>query len=242
MAFALLAKMPGAFDAIFAVSVAFAVVGLGVLLFFVRNRAGDPSASPRAATNLRAATALLVAPEFRTLMVLGSLLSLVTISDAFVYLVVQRRANLDPSLFPLLPVAMVVVYLVLAIPAGRLADGVGRARVFLGGYVALTAAYALLAWPRSSSVTLFLSLPLVGTYYAATDGVLMAMASQTLPPEHLTAGLALLTTGTALARLLGSTLFGAAWSWRGPEAAVLFFLVGLLAATAVAAVTLRRRP
>jgi MFS family permease len=131
--------------------------------------------------------------------------------------------------------------LLLAVPAGRLADGLGRARVFLGGYGALAAAYALLAWPSSDSVALFLSLPLLGAYYAATDGVLMAMATQTLPPDRLTAGLAILTTGTALARLGGSSLFGAAWSWRGPEQAVIFFLCALISATAVAAVALRVR-
>jgi len=240
VAFALLSKAPAAFDAVFAVSVAFAVVGLGVLLFFVKNRRGDEGEAP-AAASFRAASTLLGIPEFRTLVLLGSVLSLATVSDAFVYLVVQRRANLDPSLFPLLPVAMALAYLVLAIPAGRLADGLGRARVFLGGYGALAAAYALLAWPSAGSIALFLSLPLLGAHYAATDGVLMAMASRTLPPERLTAGLALLTTGTTLARLLASTLFGAAWSWRGPQSAIVFFLCGLTAAVAVAAVALRAR-
>jgi len=240
LAFALLSQAPAAFDAVFAVSAAFAVVGLGVLLFFVQNRGGESAATPPV-VSMRSAVELLAVPQFRTLMLLGCLLSLATISDAFVYLVVQRRAHLAPNLFPLLPVAMALAYLLLAIPAGRLADGLGRARVFLGGYGALAAAYALLAWPSSDSVALFLSLPLLGAYYAATDGVLMAMATQTLPPERLTAGLAILTTGTALARLGGSTLFGAAWSWRGPEHAVVFFLCALTAATTVAAVALRAR-
>jgi len=240
-AFALLARAPAAFDAIFAASAAFAAVGLGVLLFFVEDRGGQGGAAPAAAVGLRAATELLAAPGFRILVVTGCILSLTTISDAFIYLVVQRRANLDPSWFPLLPVAMVVSYLALSIPAGRLADRIGRARVFLAGYGALTAAYVLLAWPSTRPVAPFLSLPLVGAYYASTDGVLMAMASQTLPAERLTAGLALLTTGTTLGRLLASLLFGAAWSRRGPEDAVLLFLCALVAATVVAAFALRER-
>jgi Na+/melibiose symporter-like transporter len=237
----LLAQAPGAFDAIFVVSGAFAIVGLGVLLFFVQNRSSDAVAASRPLT-FRAVGALLGIREFRTLVILGCVLGLVTVSDAFVYLVVQRRANLNPSLFPLLPVAMTSAYLLLAIPAGRLADSLGRARVFLGGYAALAAAYAVLAWPGASAVAPFVSLPLLGTFYAATDGVLMAMASHTLPPERLTTGLALLTTATALARLLASTFFGVVWSWRGPEQAMLFFLCGVTAMLAVAAVALRVRP
>jgi MFS family permease len=240
-AFALLARAPAAFDAIFAASAGFAAVGLGVLLFFVEDRRGQGRATAAAALSRRAATAVLAAPGFRILMFTGCILSLTTISDAFIYLVVQRRANLDPSWFPLLPAAMVIAYLALSVPAGRLADRIGRHRVFLAGYAALTAAYVLLALPSASPVVLFVSLPLVGAYYASTDGVLMAMASQTLPAERLTAGLALLTTGTTLGRLFASLLFGAAWSRRGPQDAVLLFLCALVAAMVVAALALRER-
>ena len=44
-------------------------------------------------------------------------------------------------------------------------------------------------------------------------------------------GMALLTTGTSLARLAGSILFGLLWTWRGVE-----FAVGL--STAVLAITI----
>ena len=241
LAFALLARAPAAFDAIFVVSFAFAVAGLGALLFFVENRGADVGTGAKAGASWRTAVGLVRIPAFRTLLLVGSVLSLATVSDAFVYLVVQRRANLAPHLFPLLPVAVALTYLVLAIPAGRLADSFGRARVLLAGYGALAAAYVVLAWPDAGSAGLLSSLLLLGAYYAATDGVLMAMASRTLPPDQLTTGLALLTTGTLLARLLGSILFGAAWTWRGPEGAVVLFLCGLTVALAAAAMALRRR-
>jgi MFS family permease len=241
VAFALLARAPAAFDAIFVVSFACAVAGLGVLLLLVENRATETRAAVGDHASWRSVVALLRVPAFRTLLIVACALSLSTVSDAFVFLVVQRRANLAPHLFPLLPVAVALTYLLLAIPAGRLADGFGRARVLLAGYGALAAAYVLLAWPEASGTALLSSLLLFGAYYAATDGVLMAMASGTLPPERLTSGLALLTTGTVLARLLGSVAFGAIWSWRGPEGAVLLFLCGLGAAVAVAARALRER-
>ncbi len=241
LAFALLSLAPAAFDAIFVVSFAFAIAGLGVLLLFVENRGTDAGAAATDGGSWRTVVGLLRIPAFRTLVFVGSLLSLSTVSDAFVYLLVQRRANLAPHLFPLLPVAVALTYLVLAIPAGRLADGFGRARVLLAGYGALAAAYVLLVWPDAGSGALLSSLLLFGGYYAATDGVLMAMASRTLPSERLTSGLAVLTTGMALARLLGSILFGAAWTWRGPEGAVVLFLGALTAALAAAAMALRTR-
>ena len=56
--------------------------------------------------------------------------------------------------FPLLYVGTNVAYLVLAVPLGRLADRVGRAKVLVGGHVVLIAAYLsgrLLRGPRPRS-------------------------------------------------------------------------------------------
>jgi len=239
LAFALLARAPAAFDAIFVVSFAFAVAGVGVLVLFVENRRAGVDTAAVGVASWRTTIGLLKVPAFRSVVLAGCVLGVATISDAFVYLVVQRRANLAPHLFPLLPVAMSLTYLVLAVPVGRLADRFGRARVLLAGYGALAAAYVPLAWANAGPAPLLASLVLLGAYYAATDGVLMAMASRTLPSELLTGGLALLTTGTVLTRLFGSTLFGAAWSWYGPEGAVRLFLCGLAVALGIAATALR---
>jgi hypothetical protein len=68
---------------------------------------------------------------------------------------------------------------------------------------------------------------LFGAYYAATDGVLMALASIVLPEDLRTSGLALLTTATGLSRLLSSILFGLLWTWWDLRAAVCLFLMTL---------------
>ena len=47
--------------------------------------------------------------------------------------------------------------------------------------------------------------------------MLMAIASSRLPAGLLTSGLAVLTTVTALGRLLASTAYGALWTWRAPR-------------------------
>ena len=70
------------------------------------------------------------------------------------------------------------------------------------------------------------TLLLFGLYYASTDGVLMALASPTIPERLRTSGFALITTGTATTRFCSSVIFGAVWVAWGPQAAVLLFLVG----------------
>ena len=80
-------------------------------------------------------------------MVAGSALGLATISDGFLYLVLQRRLDFSTGLFPLLYVVTSLFYFVLAVPLGRLADRIGRGRVFVGGYALLLVVYALLLLP-----------------------------------------------------------------------------------------------
>ena len=85
-----------------------------------------------------------------------------------------------------------------------------------------------------------LYLLLVGCYYAATDGVLMALASSMLPERLRGSGLALLVTATSLTRLLASVILGAIWTWVGLEAAVFSFGIGLIVAIALAGIVLGR--
>jgi MFS family permease len=232
VAFVLLASLPGEYDSIFVTSFCFALVGLGILVLFVQNRPvrpvpAAPSARP---ASVRTALGLLGEARFRTIVLAGGGLGLVTVSDAFLYLGIQRDTSMDVRWFPLLFLGTAATYLLLAVPAGRLADRVGRARVFLAGHVALLGVYAALAFTEVSAAEAVLCLGLLGVYYAATDGVLMALASTVAPEGLRTSGLALVTTGTAITRFASSVVFGALWVAWGPDAAVLAFLVGLAAA------------
>ncbi len=99
-----------------------------------------------------------------------------------------------------------VVYLCLAIPLGRLADRLGRTRVFLGGHVALLLVYLAAGSLHGLAATL-LVLALLGTFYAATDGVLAAAASQVLTPEARGTGIAAVQTVAGRARFASSLVF-----------------------------------
>ena len=220
----------GAYDAVFVTSFCFAALGVVVLVLFVRESRG--AASGRAAVSVRAAFGLLAESRFRRTCLVAALLGMVTLSDAFLYLLLQQRLDLGVAYFPLLPLGTAAAYLLLAVPLGRLADRAGRQRVFLGGQVALLGACLLLLGPVGGALLVVACLVLHGAYYAATDGVLMALSSATLPERLRSSGLALLGTGQALGRLVASVLFGAAWAAWGPRPAL------LAAAAALAAVTL----
>jgi MFS family permease len=243
LAFGLLAAAPGRFDAIFVVSFCVALVGLGILVLFVDNDrgraevAGEPAAP---APSLRAAFGLLGSRRFGLVVGLGCALGLATMSDGFVYVALQHRLDFETRFLPLLYVATACVYMLLAVPLGRLADRVGRLRVFAGGYALLLVLYGTLLVPALGPAALVGCVLLFGTYYAATDGVLMALASPLLPNEVRGSGLALVTTGTTLSRLVGSLAFGALWTFAGLELAVVVFAVALCVALAATAVLGRR--
>ena len=263
VAFGVLALAPGGFDAVFVVSFCFAVVGLAILVLFVRpdsrrreqdadapgadvsarGEAPDP-AGPAAADSerptLRSALGLLGRRRVGVIVAIGSALALATVSDGFIYLTLQQQIDFAPTLLPLLYMGTALVYMVLAVPAGRLADRYGRPRVFLAGYGLLLAVYGLLLVPAGGTVQIILCLLLFGGYYAATEGVLMAISSALLPTALRGTGLALLVTATSVARIVAAIGFGALWSQAGTDVAVIAFAAGLATAIAVAAFLFNR--
>lgn len=240
IAFGLLWLNPGDFDAVFVVSFCAGLVGLALLVLFVENR--PVPVADAAHVSLRSAVRLLGRRRFATLTVVGGALAVFTVSDGFLFLALQRHLDFEERLLPLLFVGTAAAFMLLAIPVGRLADRVGRGRVFLAGYIPLLAAYSLLLLPGFGSAEIPLYLLLLGLYYAATDGVLMALASATLPAALRGSGLALLVTGTSLGRLLASVVFGTIWTWQDVETAIAAFAVGLVVAMALAAAALRLSP
>ncbi|MGW7333470.1 MFS transporter, partial [Streptomyces sp. NPDC054840] len=171
---------------------------------------------------------------FRRVLYASALLGATTIGDAFLYLLLLRGLDLPPALFTLLPLGAAAVYLLLAVPAGRIADRTGRRTAFLLGHGALLGAYALLLVPVSAPTVVGV-LTLLGIFYAATDGVLMALAAPALPAAGRAGGLAVLQTGQALARLLGAAGFGAAWTLWGQRPALWAAALALAGALAAAA-------
>nr|MBA3819564.1 MFS transporter [Deltaproteobacteria bacterium] len=231
---AVLALAPRAFGAVFALSACIALIGVALVALLVRN---PPVVAPRAARpRLRTGLAAMIGDrKLRALLVATTVLGLATASDAFLYLVLQRRIGFNPGLFPLLYVATAGVFLLLAVPAGRLADRIGRRRAFFTGYGLLLAAYVTLLVPFGGWAAVASCVVLLGAYYAATDGILMALVASIVPAETRASGLALVTTAASVAKVVSSIAFGALWSAWGTWVALAVFAVGLAVALAIAA-------
>src|SRR5438105_513343 len=117
LAFALLSIATGAYDSVFVVSFCVAVLGLGVLVFFVQNPPKERLDAARAQALTTHGTRQLMANKaFRRIAVAGATLSLVTISDAFIYLSYQKQTDMVSRFFPLLFVGTALAYLLLAVP------------------------------------------------------------------------------------------------------------------------------
>ena len=236
VAFALLALMPGRFDVLFALSFVIAICGVAVILLFVPPV--TERTSPARPVTVASAADVLHAPRFRAVLGAGFVLALPTVSDAFIFLTLQQRLNAGASVFPLFYVATSLFTAMFAVPCGRLADKAGRKPVLLGGYALLACVYVTLLMPVGPWWTVVVPIALLGAYYAATDGVLTALAASVIAPGSSGSGLSFLATATNIGKVLASVTFGLLWARAGLGAATGWYLAALLVAMVAAAVLL----
>ncbi|WP_030394487.1 MFS transporter [Kitasatospora purpeofusca] len=231
LAFLVLRTAPGGYRAVFTVSSYVAALGVLVLVLLVPGRGPAPQArGPR----LRLG-ALLRLPALRRTTACAALLGLATVSDSFLYLLLQGRLHLPAGWFPLLPLGTAAVYLLLAVPLGALADRIGRRRAFVLGHAALLTGYGLLLARPGGGLPLAAAVLLLhGLFYAATDGTLAAVAAGAVPEERRGAGLALVGTGQAAGRFLCSLAVGALWTRWGDTTALAVMAAVLTVAVTVA--------
>lgn len=219
LAFTILWFLPGNYRAVFVASLAAALMGLALLGLLVPDVRPRRSAAPASAAPARPSLRMLAERRFGRLMGAAALLGLLTVSDGFLYLSLQQRDDMAARWFPLLFVGTNVAYLLLAVPLGRLADRLGRARVLVFGHLLLAGAYLSAAGPARGLATVLLCLALLGAFYAATDGVLAALTAALVPAAVRASGIATTQTMVAVSRFASSLLFGALWTGFGRGAA-----------------------
>ncbi len=240
VAFGILFVAPARFDAVFVVSTMFAVLGLAVLVLTVQGR---PRRAPRPdapAPSLRAAAGLVRDPRFGLLLLAAVGLSIASVSDAMIYVGLQRKIDFEPAIFPLLYVVTAVAFMGLAIPFGQLADRVGKVPVLLAGYAMLFVVYGVLLMGSFGYGMLIVCLLALGAYFAATEGVMTALAGAVLPEKLQASGIGILITVVSIGQFLSSLAFGALWFAIGLQSAVLIFAAALVLAIAAAAPLLWR--
>lgn len=238
LAFGLLLLLPGDYNSLFLTSFVIAVLGCLVLWAFVRE---SPTAPGQPTSRLGDVLRLLRRPAFGRLALASGGLALFSVSDGFLYLTLRDLGAVRLAYFPLLFLGTAGVYLALAVPLGRLADRQGRTRVLIGGHVALLGSYLLLLAGSSLPGPLLLAgvVGLLGLYYAATDGVLPAIAAALSPSGVRGSGIAVVQTAVAGGRLLSAVLFGLVWTVFSQQLALAGFAIALAAGLPLAARSLR---
>ncbi|MCR2785012.1 MFS transporter [Microbacterium sp. zg-B96] len=237
IAFLILLVVPDGFHIVFVASLAFAVIGvvvLGLVVPNVRTRPRSGKDATAAVPKKRFEWGVIWQGPMRRLLAAAGILGLMTIGDGFVYLVLQARSEFAAQWFPLLYAGTNVAFLAFAIPLGRLADRVGRARVFVFGHLGLLAAYVVAAIAVEDILATVLCLVFLGLFYAATDGVLAALAAQLTTPETRGTGIAAAQTVVAVSRFASAAAFGLLWYAIGREQSM--FVVAALLAVAIAVV------
>jgi MFS family permease len=236
LAFLVLWQLPRRYDVIFFTSFIVALLGVAALALLVIEPGERRASSRDAARPEPTALSVVADTPVRQVLLLAAAFGLVTISDAFLYLLLVQRSQAGPEWIPLFYTGTAASFLVLAIPIGCLADRLGRRRIFIAGHGFLVLSYLAAfsgadAWPWNAMACV----ALLGAYNASSDGVLASLASGLLPAGNRALGLAWTATAVSLARLTSSVAFGLLWTRAGDRLAVLTFTTALIAVLCVAA-------
>lgn len=236
LAFLILLVVPDGFHIVFAASLAFAGIGVLILGLIVPNVRARRAAGAARRVDWRT----VARGRMRRVLAAAGILGLVTIGDGFVYLALQARSDFAALWFPLLYVGTNVAFLAFAVPLGRLADRVGRARVFVWAHAGLLAAYVVAVLPMADVAAAVLCLVFLGAFYAGTDGVLSALTAQLTSVETRGTAIAAAQTVVAVARFAAAAGFGVLWYTVGRDTAMV--IVAVVLAVAIPLVALLLRP
>lgn len=228
IAIALMLASDADFILVFAIAV---VPALASALLAFAGVADAPEAAapevkrPPRATGTLAARLQRLGTPFAAVVLVGFLITLARISEAFLILRSQD-AGVPLWLAPIVLVVMNIVYTLSSLPAGQLGDRVGRLRVLAAGCALLIVAQLVLAF-SPSPIALGVGILLWGLHMGLTQGLLSAFVAATAPSDLRGTAFGVFHLASGVAVLVASTGAGLLWDAFGGSAA---FLAGAGAA------------
>jgi predicted MFS family arabinose efflux permease len=235
-----MALLAGNFRAVFWFACLPAVLSVLTLAFGVKEPEARPKAAARPFPLKRAELARLGRPFWLTISIVFLLL-LPRMSDSFMLL---RAANLGlaDKWVPLVMAAMNFVYAPLSLPAGRLSDRLGPARLIFAGFAVLLAAQLLL-FAAAGPALVFAGAMVWGMHYALTQGALSALIANSAAEDLRGTAFGVFQFVAGLAALIGSSAGGLIWDGAGPPATFLAAAVtGVIGLAAMWYLTRKARP
>lgn len=141
-------------------------------------------------------------------------------SDAFLILRAQD-VGVAPVMIPIVYAGFNLVSALTAIPAGRLADRIGRRRVIMYGWVVYALTY--LGFALAPSAWLIWALYLFyGLYYALTEGAGKALVAELVPDTQRGGAYGLYNASIGVMALPASLIAGWLWNQVSPAAPFAF--------------------
>ena len=163
--------------------------------------------------------------QYRSLLIVFTLFSFVNSSDVFLILKTQKASSSE-TLAIIGYIFYNLVYAGVSLPAGKIADKIGKKRVFIVGLAVFSLVYFGFAF-FSSIPLIFLLFTLYGLYAATTEGVVKAWVSDLVPDHQRGSAIGLFTMLSSLAVMAGSAATGVLWDAFGSQ--VPFLVSGIVA-------------
>jgi MFS family permease len=151
--------------------------------------------------------------EYKRVLVLITIFSLVNSSDVFLILKSQDISNSN-SLAIFGYVFYNIIYASSSYPLGGLSDKLGKQKVFSFGLIIFSAVYFGFAFVDNIDF-IWVFFALYGIYAASTEGVSKAWISDLIPNEQRGSAIGLFTMFSSFSVLIGSFLTGVLWDKFG---------------------------
>jgi len=152
-----------------------------------------------------------------------------------------QTAGVSIVLLPVLYAAFNLVYAAMAVPAGSLADRVGKRPLLIAAWIIYAAAYIGFAY-ADRAWQIWLLFLLYGLYYASAEGTAKAFVASVVPEDRRGWAYGLYATASGLLVLPAGVIAGSLWDRYGPTPPFLFGgVVAALAALLLAVVEIRSR-
>jgi MFS family permease len=177
---------------------------------------------------IRAADLKRLSRAYWMVVAVGVVFTLARFSEAFLILKASEE-GLPLALTPLVLVAMNIVYMIGAFPAGAVSDHAPAQTMLLAGVAALAAADFVLALVPGLPGT-FLGIALWGAHMALTQGLFAKLVAQHAPNDLRGSAFGVFNLLAGLALLVASVVAGLAWDATGSQGT--FLIGGVLALAA----------
>ena len=189
-----------------------------VAVFGIRERRRDSSKdsgskSAKPATSAPVFSARGLPAAFYLVLAAVTLFSLGNSSDMFLVMRAQN-VGIRVSLAPLLGLVFNVTYTLGSWPAGWLSDRVSRRWIAAAGYMIFAGVYFVFG-RAPSTLAIWITMAVYGTYYALTQPVLKALVVETVGQEIRGRALGIYFFATSVATLAASLITGELWKRYG---------------------------